>query len=76
MLKYNIHEAKQYFAQIMTKIANGNEIILVRSGRDFARLAPLKKDLKKRIAGIDSDKAWVCDSFNEPLPAELQVYFA
>lgn len=76
MPKYNSHEAKQYFSQVMTNIANGYEVIIVRSGQDFAKIVPFKKDSQKRMDGIDSDKAWVCNSFNEPLPDELQVYFA
>jgi prevent-host-death family protein len=75
MIKFNSHEARLNFSKLMTKVANGNEVIIVRSGKDFAKITPLNNLSKKRIAGMDKDNAWVDEDFNDPLPAKLQIYF-
>lgn len=75
MIKVNTHEAKLNFSQLMTRIANGQEIIITRSGQDFAKIAPLKEITRKRIPGQDVNSAWIADDFSKPLPEELQKYF-
>ena len=75
MIKVNSHEAKLNFSQLMTQIANGKEILITRSGQDFARITPLKKITTKRLSGQDKGNAWIADDFNAPLPDELQKYF-
>ncbi len=75
MIKVNSHEAKLNFSQLMTQVANGKEVIITRSGRDFAKIVPLKEITRKRIAGQDNDSAWIADDFNAALPEELQKYF-
>ncbi len=75
MLKVNSHEAKLNFSQLMTHIANGKEVMITRSGQDFAKIVPIKKITHKRIPGQDREIAWVADDFNSALPEELQKYF-
>jgi prevent-host-death family protein len=75
MIKVNSHEAKLNFSQLMTQVANGKEVIITRSGQDFAKIVPLKKITIKRTPGQDKESAWVADDFNAPLPEELQKYF-
>ncbi len=75
MIKVNTHEAKLTFSQLMTQIANGKEVIITRSGQDFAKIVPLKKVTFKRVSGQDADTAWIADDFNTALPEELQKYF-
>ena len=75
MIKINSHEAKLNFSQLMTQIANGKEIIITRSGQDFAKITPIKQVSHKRVAGQDIDTAWIADDFNVALPKELQKYF-
>ncbi len=65
MIRYDSYEAKLNFKKLMTQIANGEEIIIVRSGQDFAKITPLRKKTLKRMAGVDKDQAWVDDDFNE-----------
>jgi antitoxin (DNA-binding transcriptional repressor) of toxin-antitoxin stability system len=79
MIKMNSHEAKLNFSQLLTQIANGKEIIITRSGKDFAKITPLNIMSKQRKPGQDSEldveEAWIADDFNTPLPADLQQYF-
>ncbi|WP_198264918.1 type II toxin-antitoxin system Phd/YefM family antitoxin [sulfur-oxidizing endosymbiont of Gigantopelta aegis] len=75
MIIVNSHEAKINFSRLMTQIANGQEIIITRSGQDFAKVVPIKKINHKRTPGQDKDSAWVADDFDAALPDELQKYF-
>ena len=75
MIKVNSHEAKLNFSQLLTHIANGKEVIITRSGQDFAKIVPLKEITRQRTPGQDKGKAWVADDFNSPLPKELQKFF-
>ncbi len=75
MPKVNTHEAKLNFSQLMTQVANGQEVIITRSGQDFATIVPIKKVSSKRISGQDTETAWVSDDFNDELPDELKKYF-
>ncbi len=74
-IKVNAHEAKLNFSALITHLANGKDIIITRSGHDFARISPIKETCNKRIAGRDKNTGWIKDNFNDPLPAELQKYF-
>lgn len=75
MIKVNTHEAKLNFSQLMNQVVNGQEVIITRSGQDFAKIVPIKKVTNKRVSGRDMDAAWIADDFNSPLPDELQKYF-
>lgn len=75
MIKVNSHEAKLNFSQLMTQIANGHEVLITRSGQEFAKITPLKKTATKRVSGKDKGNAWIADDFNAPLPDSLKQYF-
>ena len=63
----NIHEAKTHFSKLLLRVHSGEEIIIAKSGKPYAKLIPIKQ-AKKRIPGIAEGK--VTDSFFEPLPEE------
>ncbi len=75
MIKVNTHEAKLNFSSLITQLANGKDVIITRSGRDFARISPIKEIPCKRLAGRDRNSGWIADNFNAPLPDDLQKYF-
>ena len=75
MIKMNTHEAKLNFSQLLTHIANGKDVIITRSGKEFARITPIKESTSKRRAGQDSGNARIADDFNAPLPEELRKFF-
>jgi len=56
MIKINSYEAKLNFSKIMIQVANGNEIIITRSGQDFARITPLKKSSPDESQDIEKIK--------------------
>ena len=75
MIKVNTHEAKLNFSQLITQIANGKEVIIIRSGKEFAKITPIKNISPKRVPGQDKGNAWIAEDFNAPLPDDLQKYF-
>jgi len=67
MLTINIHEAKTNFSKIIAKVHDGEEIIIAKAGKPYAKLVPL--DDVKRKPGIAKGK--VSDDFFEPLSDDL-----
>ena len=68
----NVHEAKTHFSKILLRAHAGEEIIIAKAGRPYAKLVPLSP-LTQRTPGIV--KGAVTDAFFEPLPKEeLQAW--
>ena len=63
----NIHEAKTHFSKLLSRVHSGEEIVIAKSGKPYARLIPIKQ-AKERIPGIAEGK--VTDSFFESLPED------
>ena len=63
----NIHEAKTHFSKLLSRVHSGEEIIIAKSGKPYAKLIPIKQD-KERVPGIAEGK--VTDAFFEPLPED------
>ena len=68
----NVHEAKTYFSKLLARAHTGEEIIIGKAGKPYAKLVPLSP-VKERVPGIA--KGAVTDSFFEPLPEnELKTW--
>ena len=63
----NVHEAKTQFSKLLDRAHTGEEIIIGKAGKPYAKLVPLAS-VKDRIPGIA--KGEVTDSFFEPLPED------
>ena len=63
----NVHEAKTHFSKLLARAHAGEEIIIAKAGRPWAKLVPLAQ-IKKRVPGIA--KGAVTDAFFEPLPED------
>jgi len=75
MLTVNTHEAKTHLSRLLARVANGEEIIIARSGKAIAKLVPVKQKTPKRVPGMDQGKAWIAEDFDAPLPDEFLGYF-
>ena len=64
MQTVNEHDAKTHFSKLLSCAHMGEEIIIVKAGEPYAKLAPLEP-VKKRNAGIA--KGAVTETFFEPL---------
>jgi prevent-host-death family protein len=63
----NVHEAKTNFSRLIDRAHAGEEIIVAKAGKPFARLVPLEDAVERqpgRYRGI------VPPSFQDPLPEE------
>jgi prevent-host-death family protein len=63
----NVHEAKTHFSKLLERAHNGEEIIVAKAGKPWARLVPLETP-PPRVAGrrpVKSGKAAL-----EPLDEE------
>lgn len=67
MKAVNIHEAKTHLSKLLARVHAGEEIIIAKAGKPYAKLVPLQP-LCKRQPGIA--KGRVTEAFFEPLPEE------
>ena len=69
----NVHEAKTHLSRLLERVHAGEEIILAKSGKAYARLVPIRDELPCRQPGRLAGR--VGDAFFEPLPeAELRAW--
>lgn len=74
-LKVNIHDAKTHFSQLLTKVGEGEEVIIARAGKPVARLVPVAERPERRIPGSAKGKIVIGDDFDKPLPDSLLKAF-
>ena len=64
----NIHEAKTHLSRLIERVRAGEEIVIAKSGKPWAKLVPIAKEKQSRCPGIA--KGAVTEAFFEPLPEE------
>lgn len=69
----NVHDAKTQFSKLLEQAHAGQEIILAKAGKPYARMVPLApaapKRQRGRVKGINDS------AFFDPLPdAELKAW--
>ena len=67
MTTVNVHEAKTHFSRLLDRAHAGEEIIVAKAGKPFAKLVPLEGP-KERIPGRYPGR--IPDSFYDELPDE------
>lgn len=70
----DVHEAKTYFFHLLEQAHAGQEIILAKAGKPYARMVPLaQREKPKRMPG--RLVGYIDKAFFEPLPAaELDAW--
>lgn len=67
----NVGEAKTQFSQLLERAHAGEEIVLSKAGKRYAKLVPLEKPQRK----LGFIKGHLDDKFFDPLPdAELDAW--
>lgn len=64
----NVHEAKTHLSKLLDQAHAGQEIILAKAGKPYARLVPLVPEAASRQPGRLAGR--IGDAFFEPLPAD------
>jgi antitoxin (DNA-binding transcriptional repressor) of toxin-antitoxin stability system len=65
MYKLPLKEAETKLAELISKAASGEEVVITgEDGRDF-KIVPANQ--KRRIVGIAKDSVWMAEDFDEPL---------
>ena len=70
MIEVNIHEAKTHLSRLLLKVAEGEEVIIARSGEPVARIVPIERTGTKRVLGQDAGVVVMADDFDAPLDPE------
>lgn len=63
----NVHEAKTKLSALLERAHHGEEIIVAKGGKPYARFVPLQPP-QERMPGRYTEE--IPDSFFEPLPDE------
>jgi prevent-host-death family protein len=69
----DVQEAQTHLAELLSEVANGNEIILAKDNEPKARLIPIVSPVKTRVPGLHRGMIWTSDDFDEPLPESFWV---
>ena len=64
----NVHEAKTHLSRLLDRAHAGEEIVLAKAGKPYARLVPIDKPASKRCPG--RLKGELSSAFFDPLPDE------
>ncbi len=69
MKTVNVHEAKTHLSRLLEEAHHGEEIVIAKNGRPYARLVPLAAP-EKRELGFLRGQFEVDERFFEPLTDE------
>ena len=77
MVEVTIEDAQVRFTELLTRVQNGEEIVIAREGKPVARLSAIvqsgdgnghAENFPPRIAGLGRGEIKVSDDFDDPLP--------
>lgn len=72
MKSVSVHEAKTHLSRILLEVHAGNEVVITKSGKPYAKICPLEPKGKRR-PGLLVGK--VDETFFDPLPEqELEAW--
>lgn len=75
MTTVNIHDAKTQFSKLITRVQQGEEVVISKAGKPVARLVPAANAPQPRKPGSARGQLHVHDDFDAPLPDELLAAF-
>lgn len=70
---FNVHDAKTHLSRLLDRVAQGEEIIIAKSGRPVAKL--VRVTTEPRRPGRLKGRIHVGPDFDEPLPEEILAAF-
>jgi prevent-host-death family protein len=73
MQVFNVHEAKTHLSKLLDRVAQGEEVIIAKSGKPVAKLVRVAAE--PRRPGRLKGRIRVSADFDEPLPEEILTAF-
>lgn len=68
----DITEAKNHLEELISSLAQCDEIIVTTDAKPYARMASFFALKRERIPGLGKgDIVWISDDFDDPLPDEF-----
>ena len=61
------HEMQKQLPELLLLISKGDDIIIKKDNKPFAKLTAISKFEKKRIAGLNKGEIWTSEDFDKPL---------
>jgi prevent-host-death family protein len=71
----SLYDAKTHLSQLVDRAADGEEIVISKSGVPLARLMPLSSKGKPRVPANALCVTAIGPDFDDPLPDALQAAF-
>lgn len=63
----NVHDFKTHYSKHLARVIAGEEILLGKHGKPFAKIVPLPAPENSRKPGALKGKVWVSDDFDKPM---------
>jgi len=70
MIEVNIHEAKTQLLRLITRVEQGEEVVIARADEPGAKLVRAYPSKRSRKLGESAGKIWIADDFDAPLDPE------
>ena len=70
---FNVHDAKTHLSRLLDRVAQGEEVIIAKSGRPVAKLVRIAGE--PRTPGSLKGRIRVGPDFDQPLPDEILEAF-
>ena len=67
-LKVDVHEAKTHFSRILTRVGDGEVVVISKAGKPNARLVPIVGGQAQRIPRSAKGKTVLGEGFDAPFP--------
>ncbi len=65
MHQTSVHEAKTHLSRLLKRVAEGEDVVITRSGTPVARIVPFEES--RPVFGVDAGRFTVPDDFDAPL---------
>ncbi|HWQ36184.1 MAG TPA: toxin-antitoxin (TA) system antitoxin [Blastocatellia bacterium] len=67
----DVHENQINFAELLSLVTSGTEVVFTEGDTPLARLIPVERKEKSRIAGLHAGAIQTTADFDEPLPEDF-----
>ncbi len=67
----NIEKVEKQLAELLEIVALNGEIVIAQNGKALARLEPVPRTKKKRVAGLNRGTIWTSEDFDAQLPDDF-----